>query len=125
MSERIFYRLATGQKNQDFYTALCQVASNEIWGGLSMYGNGFLQVRAFRGELPDGEDGVEFSTSIPPTRGCEIPGVRGEVYWKLHEQSPGVLASDDGDFARISATIRKVRYTKDVHLKPRCEWSPP
>jgi hypothetical protein len=121
MSNTIYHRLATGGKNQDFHTALDQVSTREIWGARSMFGSAFPTVRAFRGPLPAGKDGIEFSTPVPPTGGASTPA---EVYWKLHDQSPQVQSSDDGDFARISATIRVVRYTKETNLKPRCEWSP-
>lgn len=121
MPDNIYHRLATGGKNQDFHTALDQVSTSEIWGARSMYGSAFPTVRAFRGRLPAGKDGIEFSTSVPPTRGASTPK---EVYWKLHELSPQVQSSDDGDFARIGATILIVRYTKETNLKPRCEWSP-
>ncbi|MBZ4157065.1 hypothetical protein JYG50_25505, partial [Escherichia fergusonii] len=82
----------------------------EIWGAVSVYGNAFPTVRAFPGPLPEGKDGIEFSTSVPPTPGSSTPR---EVYWKLHEQSPEVGKSLDGNFARIKATIRKVRYTRE------------
>jgi hypothetical protein len=121
MPETVYHRLATSQKNQDFHTVLDQVSSREIWGTYSMYGSGIPTVRAFRGPLPAGKDGIEFSTSIPPTPNSSTPT---EVYWKLHEQSPKVLPSKDGDFARISATIRLIRYTSEASLLPRCEWSP-
>lgn len=121
MSDKIYHRLATGNKNQDFHTALDQVSTSEVWGALSMFGSYFPTVRAFRGPLPEGKDGIEFSTSVPPTRGSSTPT---EVYWKLHDESPQVQSSDDGQFARISATIRIVRYSKESNLKPRCEWSP-
>ncbi|WP_050881224.1 hypothetical protein [Burkholderia pseudomallei] len=121
MSETIYHRLATGNKNQDFHTALDQVSSCEVWGAVSVYGSLFPTVRAFPGPLPDGKDGIEFSTSVPPSRGSST---KTEVYWKLHEESPQVESSEDGDFARIGATIRVVRYTKEVNLKPRCEWRP-
>jgi hypothetical protein len=121
MPEIVYHRLATSQPNQDFHTALDQVWTREIWGTYSLYGSGLPTVRAFRGPLPAGKDGIEFSTSIPPTPNCSTPT---EVYWKLHEQSPKVLASPNGDFARISATIRLVRYTTTASLKPRFEWSP-
>lgn len=121
MSEYIYHRLATGGKNQDLHTALDQVSSSEIWGALSIYGNYFPTVRACPGPLPDGKDGIEFSTSVPPTRGASTPA---EVHWKLHKQSPLVQSSDNGEFARISVLMRVVRYTKERSLKPRCEWKP-
>jgi hypothetical protein len=121
MPQVIYHRLATGQKNQDFHTAVAQVSCGEVWGGCATYGNHFPTVRAFRGPLPEGKDGIEFSTSVPPTPGSSTPS---EIYWKLHEQSPQVGSSDDGDFARIKATIRLVRYSKEANLKPRCEWKP-
>lgn len=117
----IYHRLATGRANQDLHTVLDQVSSGEIWGARSLYGSAFPTVRAFRGPLPPGKDGIEFSTSVPPTRGASTPI---EVYWKLHDQSPDVKPSADGDFARIGAVIRQVRYTSEVNLKPRCEWRP-
>jgi hypothetical protein len=121
MPVRIYHRLATGKQNQDFHTALCQVTSGEIWGKRAFNGGGFACVRAFPGPLPEGKDGVEFSTSVPPTRGASTPK---ETYWKLHEQSPEVMSAQDDEFARIKATIRQVRYSSATNLKPRCEWRP-
>lgn len=116
---KIYHRKATGNENQDFYTAISQVSSGEIWGGLALYGSAFPTVRAFPGPLPEGRDGVEFETDVPPSPGSP----RSEVYWKLHASSPQVLAAD-GDFARIPVKIRKVRYAREANLKPRCEWKP-
>lgn len=121
MAEQIYHRIATGREGQDLHTALDQVVSKEIWGKVSMYGNGYPSVRALYGPLPDGEDGIEFCTSVPPTRGCSTPR---EAYWKLHEQSPHVHASEDGEFARIKATILRVRYSAQKTLMPRCDWRP-
>lgn len=119
MSIKIYHRLATGKPNQDFHTAISQVTSREIWGQRAFNGSAFACVRAFPGPLPDGKDGVEFSTSVPPTRGASTPM---ETYWKLHEQSPEVMSAQDGDFARIKATILRVRYSSETNLKPRNDW---
>lgn len=95
------------------------MTSSEIWGQRAFNGTAFACVRAFPGPLPAGKDGVEFSTLVPPTRGASTPR---EIYWKLHDQSPGVMSAQDGDFARIKATIRRVRYSSLANIKPRCEW---
>ncbi|MFA1684265.1 hypothetical protein [Achromobacter dolens] len=121
MSEEIYHRVATGSESQDLHTALDQVSTKEIWGKVSMYGSRFPTVRAMRGPLPEGKDGIQFCTSVPPTRGSSTPR---EVYWKLHEQSPQVLGSEDGEFARIKARILLVRYSDQKNLLPRCDWRP-
>lgn len=61
---------------------ICGRAPN--WGGPP-------SVKAYRGPLPDGEDGVEFWTDTPPTAGTGTPTT---AYWR--EGSPGVSAEADG-----------------------------
>jgi hypothetical protein len=114
-----YHRRATGGKNQDFHTAIGQAIASEVWGTTSTFGNGFPTVRAFPGPLPDGADGIEFTTDVPPTPGSSTPH---EVYWKLHQASPLVEEREGGSFAAIKVKILKARYTTLKSLQPRCEW---
>lgn len=86
-----------------------------------MYSSNFPTVRAFPGPLPEGRDGVEFETDVPPTKGSPP----SEKYWKLTEGCDSRIEMPLEDFASISVKIRKVRYSKQVNLQPRCEWKAP
>ncbi len=118
---RVFHRVATGDKNQDFRTVISQVFTSEMWGATAMYGSKFPSVRALKEELPDGVDGIEFETDVLPTPSSETPR---EVYWKLHSDSDWVESREGEEFACIKVVIRKVRYTKEANLKPNVEWKP-
>lgn len=91
-----FHRLQCSHLNE----TMC--ASGRIGGGRS-YGYGFVRVHAYTGPLPDGADGIEFWTRLPPDRNTP-PQL---AYWT--EGREGVTSLDVGDreLVAIEATIVK------------------
>jgi hypothetical protein len=83
-------------------------------GGDRSYGHGFRRVHAYVGPLPDGDDGIEFWTRVPPDRGTP-PHL---AYWT--EGSEGVIPLDVGDreIVTIEATIVK---RVDSHAHCHCK----
>lgn len=81
-----------------------QAASGEMWGRTP---RGGLKptVQAFRGPLPPGCRGVEFETTIPPTK---INPLSGEVRWR--KGGAGVISkqSDGEEFAVIRCRVTKI-----------------
>lgn len=75
-----------------------QLASQEIWGGVSRLSN-IPKVKAYNGHLPEGFKGIEFTTDVPPDREM-TPNL---AYWS--GDRPGVR-NEDG-FAKIKVRIIK------------------
>lgn len=81
---------------QTRHDAKLQLSSREIWGQ-SPRDSDIPKVQAYVGPLPDGEEGIEFITKIPPDRGCPP----GSVSWTGGQ---GEVRLEEG-FAKISVTI--------------------
>lgn len=94
-----FHRLRNGT-TQSNDVARKQHRSQEIWG-LAARWSSFRAVKAYRGALPPGAEGIEFMTTVPPTRLGPF-----NAFW--YEGNPGVSINRD-EFAVI-----KVRITKRV-----------
>ncbi len=75
-----------------------QEDSGEIWGRPSIWSN-IPKVKAFSGPLPEGAQGIEFTTNVLPDAGCapRLPEWSGP--------RPGVVV--EGEFAKITVTITK------------------
>jgi hypothetical protein len=61
-----FHRLRNGTTQSDD-VAEKQQRSQEIWGVAARWSN-LRAVKAYRGALPPGAEGIEFMTTVPPTR---------------------------------------------------------
>jgi hypothetical protein len=72
-------------------------------GGDRSYGVGFKRVHAYVGPLPDGEEGIEFWTSVAPDRGTP-PHL---AYWTEGSAGVSPLDVDDREIVVIVATIVK------------------
>lgn len=118
MDKPIYYRMATGGPNQDFCTVIAQVFSQEMWGARSRVGDLFPTVRAYTGHLPDGHDGIEFTTDVTPYVGS----APGQTYWKKVDGCDSRIKEVDDDFIKIPIKVLKVRYSSSTNLKPRTEW---
>lgn len=118
MDAPIYHRLATGKMNQDLYTMVAQVSSQQMWGARSFNGDGFPTVRAYAGPLPEGRDGVEFSTDVKTYYGAGP----SEIQWKHVDGCDPRVCLVNEDFCSIPVVIRKVRYSSLTNIKPRTEW---
>lgn len=94
-----FHRLRNATTQSDD-VADSQQRSQEIWGLAARWSN-LRAVKAYCGLLPDGAEGIEFMTAVPPTR-------HGPYNAFCYEGSSGVSVNRDG-FAVI-----KIRITKRV-----------
>ena len=102
-----YHRLASPTQTGE--TAAKQQQSGEVWGKGSRQaggGAGIPAVKAYDGPLPDGKQGVEFTTPVAPTSGSRP----GQSNW--YQGSPGVKSVDD-DTVSIPATV-----TKNTQPKP-------
>ena len=78
--------------------ALNQIRSGELWGQAARYSD-TPSAKAYSGALPEGERGVEFTTTVPPDPG----GAPGLVNWS--GPRPGVELR--GDYAAICIVVTK------------------
>ena len=76
--------------------ARMQEASGEVWGRAPRDG-AFPAVQAYRGHLPHGVRGIEFTTPVRPDPGSP-PGI---AYWR--GPRPGVRV--EGEFAKLEAVV--------------------
>jgi hypothetical protein len=56
--------------------AIRQEQSGELWGGAARFSD-IPKVKAYVGPMPDGQRGVEFTTTVQPDSSCPP----GQVYW--------------------------------------------
>ena len=65
----VYHRIKSPSQTDE--TCRLQVASQEIWGKPShnVYQSDIPKAKAYRGPLPDGEQGIEFTTDIPTDKG--------------------------------------------------------
>src|SRR5208282_688184 len=82
--------------------AQIQKASGEIWGAPAQQSI-FACVKAYIGNLPVGQNGIEFTTPIPHDPNYSTPW---EAHW-YHGYTPGVRLNSQG-FAYIPATVVKI-----------------
>lgn len=82
-------------------TCRLQVASQEIWGKPShnVYQSDIAKVKAYRGPLPKGEQGIEFITEIPSDKG-------NSPYLATWSATRDDVRFEDG-YAKISINIVK------------------
>jgi len=85
-----------------------QQASSEIWGCAAST-SVFPTVKAYRGPLPANTRGIEFTTSIPPTKGTGTPQI---ALWYpclkgLNPCSPqlSVVTQNGTDFAVLKVVV--------------------
>jgi len=100
----VYHRLEA-HPNQTAQIAAQQVASREIWGRPIGNGGAFPAVKAYWGPLPPGQNGIEFTTPIPPTH--PNPSM---ALW-IHGYHPSIrrISGNPDDFAAITvSSIRKV-----------------
>jgi hypothetical protein len=102
-----FHRLQCAHVNEK----MC--ASGRI-GGDHSYGVGFRRVHAYAGPLPEGEDGIEFWTSVLPDRGTPPQF----AYWS--DGSEGVSSLDLGD-REIVAIVATIVKRVDSYAYCRCK----
>jgi hypothetical protein len=91
-----FHRLQCAHVNE-------KMCSSGRIGGDHSYGVGFRRVHAYAGPLPEGEDGIEFWTSVPPDRG--IPPQF--AYWSDGSEGVSPLDLGDREIVAIVATDRE------------------
>lgn len=114
-----YHRIEAGTKrSQSPDVALKQLHTQEIWGQSSYY-TGTAAVKAKPGPLPEGANGVEFETDVPPTAGTSTDA---ESYW-YHDQ-PDVTLDPTETFAKLKVKITRVRYTTGSILRQGMTWEP-
>lgn len=99
-AETYHWRESPTQTKED---AVRQVQSEEIWGKAGRIGGLVPAVKAYRGPLPKGQRGIEFTTVVDPDAQSSSPF---EVRWNWY--TPGVIhrQGDDGvDYAVIPARV--------------------
>jgi hypothetical protein len=110
-----YHRLSNApKKNQNLETAVLQINSRKICGGISFNSPGGPAVKAYEGPLLDNQQGIEFETDVLPTPGCSIPG--GDVYWYYGLGNPNIKLDATGNLACIDVVITKVRYTTNAQI---------
>ncbi len=91
-----FYRAeSTTQTTED---ARRQQETGELWGKTPPWSH-FPQVKAFVGELPEDQRGIQFTTDVPPDSHCPP----GKAFWSGPRQ--GVVVQDG--CAKIKITVTK------------------
>jgi len=98
-----FHRLASPTQTEE--DARRQSASGEIWGRTPQSSD-WVQVRAYRGSLPNGLFGIEFYTDILP----DDPQNRSRICWS----SIGGRVRLDGEFAKLECVVTKIRYPAEL-----------
>jgi hypothetical protein len=73
-----------------------QMKSQEMWGGIPRYGSE-PKVQAYTGSLPEGADGIEFTTESVPDPGCPP----GQAFWSGEREGVRV----ENDFAKIPIAV--------------------
>lgn len=91
---RIYHRIESPTQTREI--AGRQAETSEIWGTMARYAHKPC-VRAYKGPLPEGSRGVEFTTDVKPDRNSPP----GQAYWRGPRE--GVIV--DGEFAKIRVTI--------------------
>lgn len=94
MAAEVYHRRES--PTQTVADALRQASSGEMWG-YPARGSDIPKVKAFKGPLPTGARGVEFTTEVVPDQNCP-PGI---AYWS--GPRAGVNVSDGR--ARIAVVV--------------------
>src|SRR5438105_15684426 len=102
MLRRVYHRLES--RTQTPEDARLQEQSQELWGRPAR-GSDILKVKAWTGPLPSGVRGIEFTTDVPPQRGC--PPTRG--CWI--GPRPGVRV--EGGYAKIRIQVTRNTQTME------------
>jgi hypothetical protein len=78
--------------------------SGELWGlpARNSFQSDIAAAKAYAGPLPDGAQGIEFETEVPPDRG-HVPG---QPIWSVVPPRAGIVF--DGTWAKIK--VRVLRY---------------
>jgi hypothetical protein len=99
----VFHRKAS--PSQTAAVAEAQRASGEIWGKAprNFYQSDIPKVKAFRGPLPAGTEGIEFTTNVRPSYQW------GEMVDWFSPQVP-IIRRDGEDYAVLKARITRVIY---------------
>lgn len=95
-SPAFYHRLELPTHTPD--DAARQQTSGELRGHPSM-GSFIPNVKAYRGRLPEGTRGIEFTTAVPP----DLGSARNRVDWL--GQRTGVRV--EGDIAKIDVVVTK------------------
>ena len=83
-------------------------------GGDRSYGSGLRRVHAYVGSLPEGDDGLEFWTRVPPDAGTP-PHL---AYWTEGTEGVSTLnLAEGGEIVAIAALVVK---RVDSHAHCRC-----
>lgn len=99
-----YYRKWAEDK-QDAKTIVNQLLTGELWGKAARFSSE-PAAKAYRGVLPEGEEGFEFWAFAPPDNAI---GTR--VYWsKL-----GEFLTFDGKLEQVALKIAFVRITQSLH----------
>jgi hypothetical protein len=69
----------------------------------------FASVNAYRGSLPSNQNGIEFFTSVCPSRGAGTPY---EARWYAGSVGVLVVERDGAEFAAIPVLVTKVAYRR-------------
>jgi hypothetical protein len=102
----IYHRVAS--PTQPRSVAKLQIESQEIWGKVPRNG-AIPKVEAYVGPLPANKSGIEFTTDLPPDRGCNP----GYACWSGPREGVRVEEDDSGiEFAKIAVTITRCNQFK-------------
>lgn len=103
MSEGEFCRRESPSQTKKH--ALLQIASGEIWGrpARNTSASDIPSVKAYRGSLPPGERGIDFTTAIAPHKGSGSP-IEARWYYP-HTEGVMLRQKNNEDYAAISANI--------------------
>lgn len=99
-----YHRLKS--ETQTYELALEQESSRELWGRTPR-GSNWPQVKAYRGPLPPGEEGIEFDTTARPDGRDVEEGMH--VRWSGPPQGNNPVR---GDFVIIECVIRLISYRR-------------
>lgn len=93
-----YYRVESPTQTAE--TAVKQAKTKQIWGKAAR-GSNILAVKAYRGNLTEGERGVDFTTAIQPHPGSGSPF---EAKWYYpHTVGTFSIDRDDVEYAAIEA----------------------
>jgi hypothetical protein len=90
---------------QDEVTARVQLNTGQVCGRPAQW-SGLFSVKAYRGQLPQGAEGIEFVTDVLPSPGAH-PTL---VFWYEGTQGVTVAPINGQTFATISVRVTTYRY---------------
>lgn len=98
------YRRIWNARTQTDETAELQRDSGEVWGRTPRWSYE-PKVQAYKGPLPEGQAGIEFTTEVPP----DPQALPWEPSWSSSRDDVRL----EHDFAKISVTVTKVVWKHD------------